>query len=65
MLLNAKIVSSLEKILPNTHTEDYPSLKRMSALLGERFSLQVIFENAPGDRTRTLVTPKLGGELAK
>ena len=65
MLLNAKIVSALEKILPGKELSDYPSHKKMSALLGEKISIQVIFKNAPSDNTRTLISPRLGGELAK
>ena len=65
MLLNAKIVSSLEKILPGKELDDYPEHTRMSALLGEKISVQVILKNAPSDSTRTLISPKLGGELAK
>ena len=65
MKLDAKIVSSLEKILPDTELSDYESFRGMSALLGEKISLQVIFKNAEGDTTRTLISPKLGGELAK
>ena len=65
MLLNAKIVSALEKILPGKELSDYPSHHKMSALLGEKISIQVIFKNAPSDNTRTLISPRLGGELAK
>ena len=65
MNLHARMISSLEKVLPHKRVEDYKCFTRASALLGEKISLQVIFANAPGDKTRTLIAPKLSGELAK
>ncbi len=41
-MIKAKIVSSLEKVFVDSKIENYPELKRISALRGERLSMQMI-----------------------
>ncbi len=72
MIVNAKIISSLEKVFANKEVSDYARLDRMSALLGERIAVQLIYKNerfADGNGgegiCRTLLTPTLSGDLAK
>lgn len=72
MVVNAKIISSLEKVFRDKEVSDYAKLEQMSALLGERIAVQLIYKNERFDDgkggegiCRTLLTPTLGGELAK
>jgi hypothetical protein len=66
-MLRAKFVSSLEKVFYDQSIEDFKPLERISALRGERLSLQLIYAFDRDDLHRTPLfhTPKLSGELAK
>ena len=41
-MLEARIISSLEKVFIDQKIDDFAELKRISALKGERFSFQQI-----------------------
>lgn len=66
-MLEAKIISSLEKAFIDQKTSDFAELKRISALKGERFSFQLIYTYTGEDRTffNVATTPKIEGKLAK
>ena len=66
-MLNLKFVSSLEKIFPDQKIEDFETLKTISALKGERVSVQLIYSYDPrvihgGHCIRHKI--ELGGDLA-
>ena len=65
-MLKTKIISSLEKVFPDQKIRDFDSLERISALRGERLSLQLIFvdEGEPKVPARAHGHLKLEGELA-
>ena len=66
-MLRTKIVSSLEKIFVDERFDNYPALERISALKGERLSMQLLygFEESDNYRSPEYHTPRLIGELAK
>ena len=69
-MLKSKIISSLEKVFLDESFDKYSALKKISALRGERLSLQLLYTyvTAEGDDiyfTRDLATPTLTGPLAK
>lgn len=67
-MIKTKITSSLEKIFADERLENYPTLERLSALRGERVSVQFVYtyERTPDIsfdyRYRT--APVVGGTLA-
>ena len=65
--VRAKFVSSLEKIFVDGSFDEYPRLDRVSALRGERLSLQLLYAMEPGDSYRSpeYHTPRISGALAK
>ena len=68
-MLKSKIISSLEKVFLDESFDKYNALQRISALRGERLSVQLLYTyvTAEGDDiyfTRDLATPNLTGELA-
>ncbi len=67
MTITTTLTSSLEKGFVNQKPEDFPSLTKISALRGERISMQlfVIPHHTENDvYSFFLLTPKLTGELA-
>ena len=46
-MLNLKFISSLEKVFPDQKIEDFEALKSLSALKGERVSVQLIYSFDP------------------
>ena len=67
-MVKTKIVSSLEKALLTDNIEKFPSLSKISALRGERISVQLLHTYVcEGDEKRNgmLTTPRLSGSLAK
>ena len=69
-MVHAKIVSALEKVFVDESFDNYKALDRISALRGERLSLQLIYtyEHAEGDDiyfTHELTKPVLKGALAE
>ncbi len=67
IMIKTKIVSSLEKSFVNGSIDEYSALPRISALLGERLSLQFFYTYEPdgGKFSRLEVRPVLSGALAK
>lgn len=66
-MLKTKIISSLEKVFLDQSLEDFARLGRISALKGERISIQlaVYVDGAPaGGGSRILVKPTVKGPLA-
>ena len=65
-MLKTKIISSLEKVFCDQSIDDFKSLSRISALRGERISVQLIFadEGAPSLPVRAFGYLKLEGALA-
>lgn len=66
-MLKSKIISSLEKVFVDQKIDDFKSLEYISALKGERLSLQLLYAteddyNSP-DRLR--LVPKIHGALAQ
>ena len=51
-MVHAKIVSALEKVFVDESFDNYKALDRISALRGERLSLQLIYtyEHAKGSK---------------
>ena len=66
-MLNTKIISSLDKVFLDQSINDFSALERLSALRGERISVQLIYAYDIDDRHKTHMfhTPVLLGELAK
>ena len=68
-MVKFKIVSSLEKPFWDMTPEQFPELKRISALRGERVSFQVLMHTdtltPSGWLPRELLTPTVTGELAE
>ena len=66
-MLNVKFISSLEKVFYDQSIDDFETLEKISALRGERLSVQLIYSYTYEDRHRTALfhTPTFGGELAK
>ena len=66
-MLNVKIVSSLDKVFYDQSINDFSRLERISALRGERLSMQLIYAFDRDDLHRTPLfhSPVLTGELAK
>ena len=46
-MLNLKFISSLEKVFPDQKIEDFATLETISALRGERISVQLIYSYEP------------------
>lgn len=66
-MLNLKFISSLEKVFPDQRIDDFETLKSLSALKGERVSVQLIYSYEPqvihgGHCIRHEIV--LGGDLA-
>ena len=66
-MLKTKIISSMEKVFADQKTEDFCTLSYISALKGERLSLQLIYsdDNDSPDRARVRLAPVLEGDIAK
>jgi len=68
-MLKTKFTSSLEKIFLDAKFESYPTLKKISALKGERVSMQLIFiydnKNSPALDYVTRKRPVISGSLAE
>ncbi len=65
-MIKTKLISALEKVFADEHTEKYGEFKRISVLKGERFSFQVIYEATEAHpKERVLWNVKTEGELAK
>ena len=67
-MLKTKITSSLEKAFADTKIEDYPTLERLSALKGERVSVQYLYtyDNSFEAKMRShRAIPKISGTLAE
>lgn len=66
-MIRTKIVSSLEKSFIDSSIDSYKSLDKISALLGERLSLQLLYtyEEDEGRFSRLEVIPEFQGALAK
>ena len=67
-MIRAKIISNLEKPMPNGRFDDYAELSRVSVLRGERISFQVLCELVAhewGNNFSNLYTPTLTGALAR
>ena len=66
-MLKTKIISSMEKVFADQKVEDFLALSYISALKGERLSLQLIYsdDNDSPDRERVRLAPVLEGNLAK
>ena len=66
-MLNVKIISSLEKVFYDQKIDDFKALDAISALGGERLSLQLIYSFSEDDihRTPLFHTPVLSGALAE
>ena len=52
-MLNTKIISSLEKVFIDDSIDNYTALEKISALRGERLSLQLIYAYDADDRHRS------------
>lgn len=66
-MIKTRIVSSLEKVMPCGHVEDYARLGRISVLRGERLSLQLVCElvcHEEGNNFSVLMAPTIEGPLA-
>ena len=67
-MINAKIISNLDKAMINGRFEDYAAIDRLSALRGERISFQVLCElnvHEWGNNFSKLFAPSLSGALAR
>ena len=66
-MLNVKFVSSLEKSFLDQDIADLEALDKISALRGERLSLQILYSYSQDDRHPSALyhTPVLEGELAE
>ena len=67
-MFKAKLVSSQEKIFIDDSIDKYQKLERFSVLMGERFSVQLIYVDEGEDYTlerRPFVDLTLGGSVAK
>ena len=67
-MLRTKITSSLEKAFADTKIDDYKSLEQMSALKGERISVQFLYSYEKNDPNQAFFThrstPVISGSLA-
>ena len=66
-MFKAKLVSSLEKGFIDAKIDSYETIKRLSVLRGESFSVQLFYtyERDDADAHRYAFIPTVGGELAK
>ena len=67
-MINAKIISGLDKALIGGRFEDYAQIDRLSVLRGERVSFQVLCElvvHEWGNNFSKLFVPTLTGALAR
>ncbi|MBQ8529428.1 MAG: DUF4091 domain-containing protein [Clostridia bacterium] len=66
-MLNIKFVSSLEKTFLDQDISDFKAQKKISALRGERLSLQILYAFDKNDRHRSppFYSPVLSGSLAE
>ena len=66
-MILTKIISSLEKPFADEKIDDYKELSKMSALLGEAISFQLLytFEKGEGRRFWDIFKIEFSGELAK
>lgn len=66
-MLQVKFVSSLEKAFFDQSINDFEAVEKISALKGERLSLQLLYAFTDDDRHRSprFHTPVFGGELAE
>ena len=65
-MIQAKLISSLDKCFPGTDIEGRAAIEEISVLCGERLSLQLAYrENDPKKTRREWYTPRVRGRLAK
>ena len=68
-MLKTRITSSLEKCFADDVIENYPELKRITALKGERVSVQFIYQYTKEEGERNIwsprTVPEMSGELAE
>ena len=66
-MIKTKFVSSLEKAFIDEKIDKFDTLEKMSALKGERFSLQLLYTYEQDEETfyRCALIPSFKGELAK
>ncbi len=67
-MIKTKITSSLENIFPDEDMNNYPEITHISALRGEKISLQLIYSYIKDDDEiymRKELSPKLSGGLAE
>ena len=66
-MFKSKITSSLEKVFLDESFDKYPTLERISALRGERISVQLVYLHEVDEENRPFLMyrPTLSGELAK
>lgn len=68
-MFKARITSSLEKAFADDRIENYPELKRISALKGERVSVQLVYSYVKGEDEPSIWAikgeVKMSGELAE
>ena len=66
-MIQAKIVSSLEKVFVDQHIDDFATLTKISALKGERVSIQIIhnyeIQGSPFLYQPVRIKPKVEGDL--
>lgn len=65
-MLKTRIVSSMEKPFPDERIESYNSISKMSALLGERVSVQLLYVYEEDEEKRSFAPHRveLSGDLA-
>ena len=67
-MIKTKITSSLENIFPDEDLNKYPEITHISALRGEKISLQLIYSYIKDDDEiymRKELAPRLSGGLAE
>ncbi len=63
-MIKTKLISSLEKVFADEHTDKFISLEKISVLKGERFSFQLIYEPDSDEPVeRRLWNVSIDGEL--
>ena len=65
IMIQSKIVSSLDKCFLDNHLDDFQALNKITALTNERISFQYICEMVDDADSRHYLTPTIEGELAK
>ena len=64
-MIKTKIVSSLEKVFLDQNIDDFHALNRISALIGERFSIQLLYSLTEVQTEAVRAFPKISGALSK